>query len=272
MAAYHSATKFSAAFNKRSAALFKSATKLWFALNSLWEAAHLKTANLKRTRVVATRLAFGEQNFCNTCILQVYQQSFSDAFAALLDLSSGQTHPTVYLYCLEEAMSAGGQLNDVPIPAHHVKMDSSVPWDIIRVDALTASSGIMSPVPLSHLQGPQDQKLHGRSCLESGLKRDERGFFRIKSDMEAQQQPSAADLTLHKDIMTSSIRHIKSPDFDPFRLFNNDVGHFSRFEGELVALQRMLQVTDKTIVPDAHNDDFYNKVSVWGHRSLTLML
>jgi hypothetical protein len=177
-------------------------------------------------------------------MMQVYQQSFSDAFAALLDLSSGQTHPMVYLYCLEEAMNVNGQLIDVPMPAQHVKMDSSVPWDTFSVYAFTKASSITSDVQCLHLSAPQDQKLHGCSSLETGLRSDESAFSRIKTDIEAQQQPSVAALSLQDDFISFSINQLKSPDFDPFSLLDDDEGQHNRFEGELLALQRMLQVPD----------------------------
>jgi hypothetical protein len=176
--------------------------------------------------------------------MQVYQQSFSDAFAALLDLSSRQVHPMVYLYCLEEAMNVNGQLTNVPMPAQHVKMDSSVPWDILSVDAFTIASSISSHVQFLQLSGPHDQKLHGSSCLETRPRRDESASSKIKTNTEAQQQLSAADLSLQDVLVTSSISQLRSPDLDFFSLFDDDEGHHNRFEGNLLALHRMLHAPD----------------------------
>jgi hypothetical protein len=176
--------------------------------------------------------------------MQVYQQSFSDAFAALLDLFPGKTHSMVYLYCLEEAVNADGQLADILMPAHHVKMDSSVPWDIVRVHTFTSASTDMSNVPFSPLQGPQDQKLRGYSSLETGLRCDKSAFTGIKTNMEAQQQQRVADFFLQDDFMTSSIRHLMSPEDDPFSLSDDDDDddgdeeHHNRFEGELLGLDK----------------------------------
>jgi hypothetical protein len=145
----------------------------------------------------------------------------------------------VYLYCLEEAVNADGQLTDVLMPAHHVEMDSSVPWDIVSVNSFTFASTNKSNVPFSHLQGPQDQQLHGWSCLETGLRRDKSAFSGLKSNMEVQKEQRVAGFYLQDDFMTSSIRHLMSPVDDPFSLFNDDDGdeeNPNRFEGELIGL------------------------------------
>jgi hypothetical protein len=177
--------------------------------------------------------------------MQVYQQSFSDAFAALLDSSSSNTHPMVYLYYLEEAVNADGQVIDVLMPAHHVKMDSSVPWDIIDVNYVTFASGNKSNVHSAQLQGPQEQKLHVCSCLDTGLRRYKSDFSGIRTNMEAQQQPRVAVSSLQEDLMTASIRHLTSPEFDPSSLFDDDdEEHHNRIEGEFLGLEKMPQFSD----------------------------
>jgi hypothetical protein len=180
--------------------------------------------------------------------MQVYQQSFSDAFAALLDLPSANTHPMVYLYCLEEAMNADGQLTDVLMPGHHVNMDSSVIWDIVSVKSLTSASSNKSNVHPPQMQGPQDQ-LHGRSYLDTGLRSDESAFLRVKTNMQAYQQPRVAVLSLQHDFMTTSIRHLKSSEFDHFSLFDDDDAdkeHHNTFEEEHLGLQKMPQFPDNS--------------------------
>jgi hypothetical protein len=173
--------------------------------------------------------------------MQVYQESFPDAFAALLDLPPGDSHPKVYMYCLEEAVHAGGQLSHVLMPAHQVKMDSSVPWDILSVDAFKVTAGITSNVQLSPLKGDQDQMLHECSGLETGPRCDETDFPGTNSNMTGQPCRGDVELFLKDDLMTSPV---SSPVFDPFSLCDDNEEHHNRFQEDLLALGRMLQLPD----------------------------
>lgn len=64
--------------------------------------------------------------------MQVYEKHLPDAFAALLDLSPGAQEPTVYFYCLVKAAHSNST-GDAFVAAHHVVLDSSVPYHIIEV-------------------------------------------------------------------------------------------------------------------------------------------
>lgn len=62
----------------------------------------------------------------------MYEKHLPDAFAALLDLSPGAAEPVVYFYCLVKAAHSNSN-SDAFVAAHHVVLDSSVPYTIIEV-------------------------------------------------------------------------------------------------------------------------------------------
>jgi hypothetical protein len=153
---------------------------------------------------------------CNVCDVQVYQQSFSDAFAALLDLPPGTSQPMVYLYCLAEVMYADGQRADVLMPAQQVKMDSSVPWDILNVHSLKTAAGKTRTEVASQLQKHEAGRLHGYSCRESRLSCTGDVFLAATPVMGIQQHSSVQHSIVKDHLMTPSIPHLKAPVFDPF--------------------------------------------------------
>jgi hypothetical protein len=150
--------------------------------------------------------------------MQVFQESFADAFAALLDLPSGKFYPMVYLYCLEEALHADGQLTHVLVPAYQVNMDSSVNCNILSVDVFKVAAGNTSIVK-SSMKGDHEQKLHGCSGLDTGLRCNETYVPEITFSMAGQQCLSELELFLKDDLMPSPA---KSPTFGLFSLFDDD--------------------------------------------------
>ena len=64
--------------------------------------------------------------------MQVYEKHLPDAFAALLDLSPGAQEPVVYFYCLVKPAHSNSS-SDAFVAAHHVVLDSSVPYTVIEV-------------------------------------------------------------------------------------------------------------------------------------------
>jgi hypothetical protein len=179
----------------------------------------------------------------NTCFVQEYQQCFSDAFAALLDLDPGHSHPMVYLYCLKQAMHADGQLSDVVMPAHQVKMDSSVPWDIINVETLRPSMANTRNEQTSGVQKLQARRLNECSRQDTALRCDSSHLLGVAPDNKAQQQQlDVSDLVTNDDPMTPGIRDWKSPVSDPINLLNDDDKHHNRFQEELSALENLIQL------------------------------
>jgi hypothetical protein len=115
--------------------------------------------------------------------VQVYQQVFPDAFAALLDVCPANSQPTVYFYYLAPSVQSGCSTQDVLVPALHVVFDSSVPWKVTHVGAsksvamnTTATAMPMSdddvrPHPQAQAQEPpqclhQSQQLLRRQVLQ----------------------------------------------------------------------------------------------------------
>ena len=79
--------------------------------------------------------------------MQVYERHLPDAFAALLDLpEGGHAHmgvePMVYFYCLAHSGHPGfhGATGDAFVAAQHVVLDSSIPFDVVKV-SLPSSHG-----------------------------------------------------------------------------------------------------------------------------------
>lgn len=70
--------------------------------------------------------------------MQVYEEHLPDSFAAMLDMGSADAGPVVYFYCLSnpEASPADASYNAFAA-AHHVVLDSSVPFSVVEV-SLTA--------------------------------------------------------------------------------------------------------------------------------------
>jgi hypothetical protein len=164
---------------------------------------------------------------CNICVVQVYQTCFSDAFCALLDLPPGNSHPLVYVYCLEEVLLANGQLTDVLMPAHQVKMDSSVPWDILNVDIFKTTPGNTGNEQASNLQlqKPEVGRLQGCSCRRTGLTFNSVNFPAAVCALEMQQLPSVTELFANDHLMPASMRDLKALVCDPYDEFkNNDDG------------------------------------------------
>jgi hypothetical protein len=180
----------------------------------------------------------------------VYQQIFSDAFAALLDLSPGDSHPMVYLYCLEEAMQADGQLGDVLMPAHQVVMDSSVPWDILNMDALKVAAGNTGSVQSTQLQRRQAGRLYTCNSREaSQVRTNDADFRRAASAFEMQRGMSVSDFFGQEDFTTPSFRHLKSPVrpsvSDPFNLLVDHDNDHNRSKRELHTRGNILRIPDR---------------------------
>jgi hypothetical protein len=153
----------------------------------------------------------------------VYQHRFPDAFAALLDLPPAPAHPKVHFYCLGDAMHADGQFSDVPVPATHVKMDSSVQWNILNVDDFKPAALDTRESQASQLQKVQAGRLNECSshetCLGCG---NNITTLRISSIVESQQRPSVAYSSPSDNVMTPRIRHLRSPVSDPMNPFDDD--------------------------------------------------
>jgi hypothetical protein len=75
-------------------------------------------------------------------IVQVYEKVLPDAFAALLDLCPDGEQPMVYFLCLaktSEKVSSFGfsKSSQTLMPAHHVILDTSVPWKVTRMSLVS---------------------------------------------------------------------------------------------------------------------------------------
>jgi hypothetical protein len=167
---------------------------------------------------------------CNICVVQVYQECFSDAFGALLDLPPGNSHPMVYLYRLEEALLADGQLTDILMPAHQVKMDSSVPWHILNVDVFKTVPGNTSNEQALQLQKPEVGRLQGCSCGRTGLTLNSVDFPVAECALEMQQLSSVTELFFNDHLMPASMRDLKALVCDPYDEFKNDEGGDNGFK------------------------------------------
>lgn len=92
--------------------------------------------------------------------MQVYEKHLPDAFAALLDLSPGAQEPVVYFYCLVKAEYSNSS-SDAFVAAHHVVLDSSVPYTMIEVSLpdLGKADG-QSQQQLQHEQKRSEPAMH----------------------------------------------------------------------------------------------------------------
>lgn len=137
---------------------------------------------------------------------QVYERHLPDAFAALLDLPEGnQAHkgdePIVYFYCLAHSGHAGfqGPSGDAFIAAQHVILDSSIPFEVVKV-SLPGSCGDnaeaagQSVQPAGHKGS--EEKCHG---VRSG-RSDETANTEIAFEQAPPSQAVSAD-----DLMSMSI-------------------------------------------------------------------
>jgi hypothetical protein len=175
----------------------------------------------------------------------VYQHRLPDAFAALLDVLPVPKYPKVYFFCLDDAMNADGQLSDTPMPANHVKMDSSVQWNILNVDAFRHAAVDTKEVQATQLQRSQAGRLNEcrcvacTSCHETCLGCGNSNILRIATVVESQQFPTVADSSPSGNAMTPRFRHLKSPVLDPMIPFDDDGKNHNVFEEDELALEEM---------------------------------
>jgi hypothetical protein len=150
----------------------------------------------------------------------------------------------VYFYCLEEVVRSGGQITDVVMPANQVKMDTSVPWDIFSVESCKLAAESTRKKQGSQLQKLQDGRPNECSRLETDPRCDDTDFLGTAAVMDSTADLSAADLTTQQDLMTSEVKHLKSLEFDPFSMFDDDREQENRFQEDLLALDKMLHFVD----------------------------
>jgi hypothetical protein len=150
----------------------------------------------------------------------------------------------VYFYCLEEVARSDGQLADVVMPANQVKMDSSVPWDILSMDSCKLEDESTRKKQGLQLQKLQGGRLNEYSRLETDLRCDDTDLLGSTSVTNSTTHLSAADMTSEQDLMTSEVKYSKSTEIDPFSLFDDDEEQDNRFQEDLLALEKMLNFPD----------------------------
>jgi hypothetical protein len=150
----------------------------------------------------------------------------------------------VYFYCLEEVAGFDEQLTDVVMPANQVKMDSSVPWALVSMDSCKLEDESTRKKQGLQLQKLQDGRPIECSRLEAAPRCDDTDLLGSPAVTSSTAQLSAADLTLDKDLMTSEVKDLKSPEFDPFSLFDDDREQDKSFQEDLLALEKMLHFPD----------------------------
>lgn len=138
--------------------------------------------------------------------VQVYERHLPDAFAALLDLPEGshtQTgdEPIVYFYCLAHSGHAGfqGATGDAFVAAQHVILDSSIPFDVVKV-SLPGSRGDCAEAAAqsSQPQGPQGSQGNSNGMRSGGS--DETANTEVAFAQAPPSQAVSAD-----DLMSMSI-------------------------------------------------------------------
>jgi hypothetical protein len=75
-------------------------------------------------------------NCCNrfVLLLQVYEEHLSDSFAAMLVVEPANNGPVVYFYCLANPSAAATDTTfNAFAAAHHVVLDTSVPFIVVEV-------------------------------------------------------------------------------------------------------------------------------------------
>lgn len=66
--------------------------------------------------------------------MQVYEEHLADSFAAMLDMAHPDKGPIVYFYCLANPSAAATDASyNAFAAAHHVVLDTSVPFVIVEV-------------------------------------------------------------------------------------------------------------------------------------------
>jgi hypothetical protein len=74
-------------------------------------------------------------------LVQVYEEHLSDSFAAMLDMSHPGNGPIIYFYCLANPTAAATDAAfNAFAAAHHVVLDTSVPFVIVKVSLEQGSS------------------------------------------------------------------------------------------------------------------------------------
>ena len=88
----------------------------------------------------------------------MYEDHLPDSFAAMLDMAHGDSGPVVYFYCLSSPAAAQAEAGySAFAAAHHVVLDTSVPFGIVEV---SLSSGVAAAATAAgasngvHAQGP----------------------------------------------------------------------------------------------------------------------
>lgn len=133
--------------------------------------------------------------------MQVYERHLPDAFAALLDLPDGNQaqmgdEPIVYFYCLAHSGHAGfqGQTGDAFVAAQHVILDSSIPFDVVKV-SLPGSRGDCAEAAAQSVQPPGHQSSQGNSNGVRSGRSDETAHTEVAfAEVPPSQAVSADDL------------------------------------------------------------------------------
>ena len=79
--------------------------------------------------------------------VQVYEDHLPDSFAAMLDMAHGDAGPVVYFYCLCSPSAAQAEAGySAFAAAHHVVLDTSVPFSVIEVSLSSAAAPAAAPL------------------------------------------------------------------------------------------------------------------------------
>eukprot|EP00892_Ulva_mutabilis_P002242 jgi/Ulvmu1/12018/UM083_0031.1 len=132
---------------------------------------------------------------------RVYERHLPDAFAALLDLPEGNqaqmgAEPMVYFYCLAHSGHPGfhGASGDAFVAAQHVVLDSSIPFDVVKV-SLPSSHGDCGEGALPHLRPAcQPGSLANSNGIRSGNSDETTNTDVIFAEAPPSQAVSADDL------------------------------------------------------------------------------
>jgi hypothetical protein len=78
-------------------------------------------------------------------VMQVYEDHLPDSFAAMLDMGRRESGPVIYFYCLSNPAAA--TLSDSGYnafaAAHHVVLDTSIPFSVVEIKAAQAAAHLM---------------------------------------------------------------------------------------------------------------------------------
>jgi hypothetical protein len=172
--------------------------------------------------------------------VQIYEKHLIDAFAALLDISPGNQEPMVYFYCLGRASHSGGSGRHsssgvMLVPAHHVILDTSVPFSIKSFDLANLGSAHVR-------QQPQELQQRGQKRLCASMCASQQPLGQLQMPSHQQQlRPSAyalpgprsdesdrTDVDIEEGMLPTPVGELKS---DVHVLDSSDRCNGSRMQG-----------------------------------------